>query len=345
MKTKKLLALAMTLMLSVALVGCGNDEKKSAGGGGADKNVTLTLAHIRPVGSPSDLAIHAFADEVEKSTNGTVKIDIHPASELGEYTTVQERVSIGDVDMQIASLGTNMDKFFGVSNTAYLCSNWKEAKQVFAPDGVMANMIKERLAKYNLTYLTNYPLYFGGIILNREPIDPTNPNAKSGIKIRVPSMTTFEKTATSLGYLATPLPSSEMFTSIQTGVVDGAIGAGAEMYKNTLADLNKYYLPINDHFETWWMYINTDKWNSLSDSQRKAIQTAADNLNKKRWEVAEQETKEYEQKLRDSGCVVVEYSDDQLKEFAKVARAAVWPAITEEYGKADFEKIVNSVPK
>lgn len=342
---KYLAALVTTLALSLFVAGCGSDTDKSNSKSAGEQNVTLTLAHIRPVGSPADKAIKEFAAEVEKNTNGSVKFEIHPASELGEYTTVQERVSIGDVDMQIASLGSNMDKFFAVSNTAYLCSNWKEAKQVFAPDGVMAQMYKEKLAKYNLTYLTNYPLYFGGISLHVDPKDPTNPKAKSGIKLRVPSMTTFEKTATTLGYLATPLPSSEMFTSIQTGVVDGAIGAGAEMYQNTLGELNKYYLPINDHFECWWMYINADKWNSLSDKQKEAIQTAANNLNKKRWEVAEAETKEYEQKLRDNGCVVVDYSDDQLKEFADVVRAAVWPAVAEEYGKADFEKIINSVPK
>lgn len=50
-------------------------------------------------------------------------------------------------------------------------------------------------------------------------------------------MTTFEKTATTLGYLATPLPSSEMFTAVQTGVVDGAIGAALRCTMATYPDL------------------------------------------------------------------------------------------------------------
>lgn len=338
---KKFLALVLAMLMTLSLAACG--DKGDGGDSGEEKTVTLSLSHIRPVDSPSDIAIRAFADEATELSGGTIQFEIYPASQLGDYTTVQERVSIGDVDMQIASLGSNMDEFFAMSNAAYLCATWDEARTLFANDSKMVELYKEKLADYNMTYLANYPLYFGGISLNVEAKDPTNPNAKSGIKIRVPSMTTFEKTATTLGYLATPLPSSEMFTAVQTGVVDGAIGAGAEMYYGNLSGLNKYYLPINDHFECWWMYINTDKWNSLSDNQRTALQTAADHMNEKRWEVAEAETAEYEQKLADSGCTVVEYTDEQLAEFAEVVRAAVWPAIAEEYGTENFEAVTSSI--
>ncbi len=91
------------------------------------------------------------------------------------------------------------------------------------------------------------------------------------------------------------------------------------------------------------MYINTDKWNSLSDKQREALQTAAKHMTEKRWEVAEQETAEYEQKLADSGCVVVEYTEEQLQNFADVVREAVWPVIAEEYGTENFEAVTNSI--
>ncbi len=338
---KKFFALLIVFIMLLSLAGCGSSNKGEVQNEG--QKVILSLAHIRPVGSSADLAIKAFAEEATTLSNGTLQFDIYPSSQLGDYTTVQERVSIGDVDMQIASLGSNMDKVFAMSNAAYLCTTWDEAKKMFSDGSPLINIYKEKLTKYNMTYLAAYPLYFGGIATNVDPVDPTNPNAHSGIKIRVPSMTTFEKTATTLGYLATPLPSSEMFTSIQTGVVDGAIGAGAEMYYGNLSGLVKYYLPINDHFEQWYMYINTGKWNSLSDDQRNAIQTAATNMQEKRWEVAEVETEEYEQKLRDSGTVVVEYTDRQIKEFAETVREAVWPAIAGEYGSENFNSVINSI--
>ena len=347
---KKIFAFTLALMMVLSLAACGSaasGASASAGGSGSssggDETVTLTLAHIRPVGSSADLAIHDFADEATSLSNGSLQFDIYPAAQLGDYTTVQERVSIGDVDMQIASLGSNMDKVFALSNAAYLCTDWDTAKEMFGDGSALIKIYQDKLADYNMTYLCSYPLYFGGIALNVEPKDPTNPDAKSGIKIRVPSMTTFEKTAENLGYLATPLASTEMFTAIQTGVVNGAIGAGAEMYYGNLSGLVKYYLPINDHFEQWYMYINTDKWNTLSENQQNALKTAAQNMQEKRWEVAPDETAEYEQKLADSGTTIIQYTDEQIQAFADKVRKNVWPVIEEEYGKENFEAVVNSV--
>lgn len=348
---RRLFVLAMAVAMTLSVVSCGNSSagaQSAAGSGaasGSEETVTLTLAHIRPEGSPADVAIKAFAEEAKELSGGTLEFDIYPASQLGEYTTVQERVMIGDVDMQIATIGTNIDKVFGISSAVYLASNWEEAKTVFSGDSVLISTFRDKLSEYGLTYLCAYPLYFGGIALAKTPVDPTNPNAKSGIKIRVPSMTTFEKTADTLGYLATPLPSSETFTSMQTGVVDGAIGMGAEGYFSNMADLVKYYLPINDHFEQWYMYINSDKFASLSQTQQDALTTAAQHMEENRWKVAENETAEFEQKLTDNGTEVIAFTDDQLAAFASAVREKVWPVISEEYGTEIFNEITASIAK
>ncbi|MEA5058497.1 MAG: TRAP transporter substrate-binding protein DctP [Candidatus Pelethousia sp.] len=354
--TKKIIALMMILALAMSFVACtgateatateetpATEEAAAEAPAAAEETVTLSLAHIRPEGSSADIAIKAFAAEATELSGGTLQFEIYPASQLGEYTVVQERVMIGDVDMQIASIGTNIDKLFGMSNAAYLCSNWEEAKVVFSEGSPLIEAYRAKLDEYGLTYLCGYPLYFGGIALAVDPVDPTNPNASNGIKIRVPSMTTFEKCAETLGYLATPLASSETFTAIQTGVVDGAIGMGAEGYYSNMADLIKYYLPINDHFEQWYMYINSEKFNALSQNQQEALTTAAANLQAKRWETAEAETAEYEQKFRDAGTEVVEFTDEQLAAFAAAVREKVWPLISEEYGIEIWEQATAAI--
>ena len=65
---------------------------------------TWKLAHIRPEGTAIDIALKDFASQVKEKTAGRVAIEIDPASQLGDYTTVQERVSIGDVEMQCGPL-------------------------------------------------------------------------------------------------------------------------------------------------------------------------------------------------------------------------------------------------
>ena len=81
---KRMISLLLALMMILSLCACGGSEESkapesSAPQGGeaapADKEVTLTLAHIRPEGSPADVAIKAFCDEVGEKTNGTVKFE------------------------------------------------------------------------------------------------------------------------------------------------------------------------------------------------------------------------------------------------------------------------------
>ena len=350
---KRMISLLLALMMILSLCACGGktEESKapeSSGGSSAapaDKEVTLTLAHIRPEGSPADVAIKAFCDEVAEKTNGTVKFEIYPASQMGDYTTVFERVMVGDVDMQFATVPSSVDKFFGIGNAPAVAATWAEAKMVYGTGSELQGIFTEKLAGYGIKDLCMYPLYFGGIALGVDPVDPTNPDAKNGIKIRVPSMLSFERYATELGYLGTPLPSSETFTSMQTGVVDGAIGMGAEGYYSNLADLVKYFLPINDHFETWHLIINMDKFDSLSDAQKAALEEAAVNLENNRWEVAEAETDEYIQKLKDKGATIVEFTDEELTAIANKIRANVWPLLGAEYGEAEWELVTSSVSK
>lgn len=344
-KTKRVISSILALTMLASITACGGGGSDSTEPAATSEPVTLTLAHIRPDGSPADLAIEAFCAEANELSGGTLNFEIYPASQLGEYTTVMERVMIGDVDMQISTVGTNIDKFFGISSAPYIAATWEDARGIFESGSVMSKAYEEKMAEYDLKYLSAFPLYFGGIALGKEPVDPTNPDAKNGIKIRVPSMTSFEKTATELGYLGTPLPSSETFTSMQTGVVEGAIGMGAEGYYSNMADLVKYYLPINDHFETWHAYMNMDRFNSLSLEQQDALKTAAQNMEAKRWEVAEAETAEYEQKLADNGTTIVEYTDEQLNAIADKIREKVWPIIAEEYGADKFAEITATVGK
>ena len=321
---KRLVSLLLVLAMVFALCACGGAKKEEAPAAEAPKaeapaaapaeeakeeavdygeEVTLMLSHIRPEGSPADIAVKAFAEEVTEATGGTVKFDIYPASQLGDYTTVMEMVMVGDVDIQVSTVSTSVDKFFGIANAAYIASTWTEAKEKFATGSALSEVYMEKMSDYGLKYLS------------------------------------FEKTAEAFGYLGTPLPSSETFTSWQTGVVEGAIGMGAEGYYSNMADLVKYYLPINDHFECWHAYMNLEKFESLSELQQEAIMTAAANMEANRWEVAEAETAEYEQKLRDKGAVVIEFTDEQLQAFGAKAQTEVWPHVAPEVGEDYFAMV------
>jgi TRAP-type transport system periplasmic protein len=297
------------------------------------------VGHVRPQGTSTDTDLVAFTEAVAEATEGAITIDVFPASQLGNYTVVQERVGIGDVEMQLAPAANTVTKALAVSSAPYLVTTWEEAEEMFAWGGPMMNALEEMFAKEGIKVIAQYPKYFGGIALAKSPAAPEDPTANQGLKIRVPGIKSFELTATALGYLATPIPFSEAFTAMQTGIVDGVIGSGAEGYWSSFRDLTKYYLPVNSHFEMWFLYMNESLYNKMSEEQQDAVMKAAREMEAARWAAAPEETESYIDNLRGNGTEIIEYSEADLQAMKNKAEAEVWPKIKDEYGAELFAEL------
>ncbi|WP_375748548.1 TRAP transporter substrate-binding protein DctP [Vibrio sp. HN007] len=293
---------------------------------------TLKISHIRPQGAIIDNELKAFASDVEKATDGDVKIKIFAASALGDYTTVQERISVGAVDMAVQPAATAASRKMQISAFPYVAENWTQARKIYGPGGAIYNAMKDLYSKQDITMLAAYPVYFGGVALNREAVSPGNPEITKGIKVRVPGIKSFQLTSDALGYISSPIPFSEAFTAVQTGVVDGVIGSGAEGYYASFRDVTKTYIPVNTHFEVWYMIVNSETFADLDEEDRVALQQQAVAFEKKRWGKAESDQADYEQKLADYGAKIVKLSDDQLSNVAKKVRSDVWPQILSDVG-------------
>ncbi len=309
-----------------------------AGGQGEQ---TWKVGHVRPQGTSTDVDLTAFTEAVAANSEGQITIDVFPASQLGNYTVVQERVGIGDIEMQLAPASNGVTKALGITSAPYLVTSWEDAQETFAWGGDLMNAVEELFEGENIKVLAQYPKYFGGIALAKEPAAPTDPYADQGLKIRVPGIKSFELTATALGYLATPIPFSEAFTAMQTGIVDGVIGSGAEGYWSSFRDLTNYYLPVNSHFEMWFLYINKSLWDKLSPEQQDAVMSAAREMEAARWEAAPDETQSYEEQLAGIGAEIIPFTDADRAEIAEKVREEVWPRIEDEYGAELFRRITN----
>jgi TRAP-type C4-dicarboxylate transport system substrate-binding protein len=303
---------------------------------------TLKISHVRPQGATIDVELKEFASEVDKATGGNLKVDIFAANALGDYTTVQERISVGAVDMACQPAATGAERRMQISSFPYLAETWDQARKIYGPGGVVREAMKDLYAKQDITMLAAYPVYFGGISLNRDAVAPGDPNVEKGIKVRVPGIKSFQLTGDALGYIPSPIPFSEAFTAVQTGVVDGVIGSGAEGYYASFRDVTKSYIAANTHFEVWYLIINSETLNELDEKDKAALIAAAEAFEAKRWKTAEEDQGKNEQKLADLGAKIVHLSDDQLAKSANKVREKVWPEILTdigpEWGQAILDK-------
>ena len=71
---------------------------------------TLKMSHVRPQDATIDVELRAFAADLSAATDGGVEIKLFPASALGDYTAVQERISVGALDMATQPAAAAVDR-------------------------------------------------------------------------------------------------------------------------------------------------------------------------------------------------------------------------------------------
>jgi TRAP-type C4-dicarboxylate transport system substrate-binding protein len=304
---------------------------------------TWKLSHVRPQDTAIDKELNWFANAAKEATGGKIQIKTYPANALGDYTLVQERVGMGSVDMACQPPTSNADKRFQLAYFPYLVANWDQAKKNYSKGAPLRGVAEELYAKQNIRVLAAWPVYFGGIALNKEAKSPGDPNVPKGLKVRVPPMKSFQLLADSTGYLGTPLPFSEAFTAVQTGVVDGVIGSGAEGYYSSFRDVTKYYIPINTHFEVWYLIMNEDRYKKLDATQKKQLEDAANRFELRRWEAGPADQTADEKRLAGAGAKIVTVSPQEIANTSKKARTAVWPKILDDIGREWGEKVLGRI--
>lgn len=308
---------------------------------GAEGSKRLKIGHLRQSGSAIDKDLHQLIEKIGTETENKILFDVYPGNRLGDYSVVQERVSFGEVDIYVGPLSTAIDKRLILATTPYLVNTWPEARKVYSQDSELFKMIAGFLEGQNIKLLGGWPVYFGGIALTEEPPQPGNPDVAKKMIIRVPPIRSFELTARHLGYTPYPITWTYAKMGLKTGMVAGMIGGGAEGYAG-LGELVKYYIPVKDHFEYWFVYMNLDAWKDLSQKEQELFIASTRDMEQNRYRVAEAQEKESIQLLRKQGTTIIELSGDELSAMQKKIQKTVWPVLENELGPV-FTQMVSEV--
>lgn len=301
------------------------------------------LSTIRPQNTSVHKDAEVFAQKVKEGTSGRINITIYPNSQLGDYQLVQERISVGSVEMAIQPISTTVDRQMQILNMPYLIKDWEGVKKNYLTGTPFMDWAAKRFERQDIILLGAWPSYFGGTALTKEPKNYGDPAYQKALKVRVIPQKSFELLATSQGYQATPLPLAETFTALQTGIVEGVFGAGAEGYYSNFRDVLKFYVPSNTHMEQWYVIMNKELFDGLSEADKKVLLDAAKEIETNRIAVAPAETLEYEKRLNDYGVKVLPLSPEQLSALAEASRKAIFPEMRKAIGEKNFNDIINLV--
>ncbi|MEQ8291273.1 MAG: TRAP transporter substrate-binding protein DctP [Roseovarius sp.] len=288
-------------------------------------------------GSPSGDALDRWAALVEEGTGGEVQVDVFYQNELGSQAEVFDLFVAGDIDMMINWPITAYDERLGVLFTPYMVTSWEEAFEAYKPGGWVNNMLVGIYDDLGLKFFGPWPEGFNGIA-SADKYAMTEEEA-ADLKIRVPAMFPMAESVQALGYQTATIDWSEVFTAIQTGVVDGD-GANIIYWDyEYFRDVLDYYNQTKMQFVTGVIAMNNDSFQSLSEEHQKVVQDAALTVMEEAFEQAQERDQYYIEQAKEAGMEYIEPSDEELAAMAKKVREKVWPLMEERIGSEIMDTI------
>ncbi|MDL2264264.1 TRAP transporter substrate-binding protein DctP [Synergistaceae bacterium OttesenSCG-928-I11] len=304
--------------------------------------VTWKLSHHRPVDSTIDKDLKQFAADVAAATEGRVTIEIFPAAQLGGSDIVMERVGLGAIEMLLGYPTSTLDPKLDLYSTPALASNYEELAKLFTHGSPFMNIVQGTFAGVDIHTLASYCVGFTGLGLKNEVADLLNPHAKHREKIRTATLNAFRYPAEAIGYLATPVPMSDLFTALQTGIVDGSYGNGVEVVYLQFRDVIKHFVPIMAQADIFFLVVSAEHFEKLDKKDQDAITAVAQKFEADRFKVAQQEEELWTKRLEDNGTKIHTLNEAQIADFHKVIQDYSWPKIKNDVGEKFFEEAIKA---
>jgi tripartite ATP-independent transporter DctP family solute receptor len=261
------------------------------------KTKSLKLAHGLPTDHPVHKAMAVMAERTEEISEGQLKIEIYPSGQLGSEQQCVELLQIGSLDITKVSAAV-MESFtdeYKVLGLPYLFESKEHAFRVL--DGEIG---KELLLSTQNKWIRGLCFYDAGsrsFYTIEKPI--LTPDDLEGMKIRVMKSKTAMQMVEALGGSPTPISYGELYTALQSGVVDGAENNPPSFYTSHHYEVCKHYSLDEHNAVPDVLIIGTKAWKKLNKEEQGWLQQAVDEsveVQRKLWAESEKESLEKVQK-------------------------------------------------
>jgi len=238
----------------------------------------LKLAHLNPQ-QPFDVASAAmaavFKSEVESNSNGQIKVDIFPNGVLGKEAETMVQVKSGVVQSFISSSG-GMAQFYpliDVTNMPFAFSSYNVGYKVYDGDfGKELAADIEKKAGFKVLGFGESGGFFA-ITNGKHPIK--SPADMKGIKLRTMALPLHQAIVKALGASPTTVAWAEVYTSLQTGVVDGQMNPISIIAMAKFQEVQKYITLTNHLYAPYVWVMNPKFYASLSPDLQNVVDDAA----------------------------------------------------------------------
>ncbi|WP_276881860.1 TRAP transporter substrate-binding protein [Anaerococcus tetradius] len=311
MKRNKILCLALALVLLFSFSSCKND---TTGKGGQLVKVATVVAPTHPV----NIAIReVFLPMIEKETEGRYNVQLYDSGRLGGEKQLFDYTRSGIIE--ITAVGTVMWSEIDMMATPdfpFIFRDVKHARKVYEGE------IGDEIAKY---LEDREPLKFMAWAPNGARVFSSSKDLKSiddfkGQKLRMPNNPIHVKLAEALGANVVIMDMSEVFTSLEQGVIEGQDNPLSTFRQEGWYTVSKDIYDTNHMVSSIEMLGNKEFLESLPEKDRAVFEKAAKLTAQRAWDIYEQSIEDDKKFLKEKGINITEPSEEDFKKMREMAK-------------------------
>jgi tripartite ATP-independent transporter DctP family solute receptor len=326
-------AIQIAAMGAVAALGLSGCSGSSEATDGASESVNIKFAHVVSADTTQHQAYELFKKLAEERSDGRISVEIYPDGALGGEREMVESTQAGDLQMTAPSVGvlSNFDDALQVFDFPFIFDDSETAHEVLDSEvgmGLLEGI--EGSGLHALGYGEN-----GWRNLSNTKGEIVTPQDATGLKLRtmeVPMHIAYWK---SIGANPTPLPFTEVFTSLQQGVVDGVENPFQLIYTAKFHEPSPYITTTRHVYDPEIILINKEFFEGLSEEDQGIVQTAADEAIAHLRALNLDLESELREKLEAEGATITDLSDAEHQAWVESAV----PFYEAEAGNVDTESL------
>lgn len=256
MITRRIFVTLWLFSLPVLVIGCEKDPDAQMTQSGTNPELVFRFALQPNEANKVWEAANLVRNELERRSNGRIKIMFYPAGVLGNERQLLETCYLGIIEMVqcTSSVVTTLDATFDALDMPYLFVDEEHHQKVM--NGPIGRELLDGLTKNKLQGLAFYSCGFRSIYAHK-PV--RSPEDLRRMKIRVMESPVMIESLNRMGADATALSASEVFTALKTGVVDGAENNPNVFVSAAHIEAVKHY-SLTRHFANQHVLVANKKW-------------------------------------------------------------------------------------
>ena len=286
-------------------------------------------------------SIQMWADLIEERSDGRMTAQVFHQGALGNVSEVFDHMLMGGVDMAITTPQTSYDNRVGVMSLPYLFLDWEEAQVAWERGGWMNEIVEPIFDNMGLKSFGLYPYGFTGVATRGDRAVTLSEAREKNLKVRAIPAFPVPQTVQAMGYHSVPLDWNEVYTAIQTGVVDG--DAGNIIYWDYVffGEILDYFVHTKHFFGQAALMMNQDAWEKLNEVDQEIVASAAYEVIDKQFADAQTEDEHWIAEAQENGMQYIELSPEALEEMAQHVRSVVWEQAEREFGTDLIQEVLS----